>query len=281
MSIQEQEQSYEMQYNQRLDGRKRKRKFRPLRFVFTLVLLTAIITLLALSSICNITGIEVRGCSHYKKEDIIGATNLAIGNNAFKTMGNNIDSILKFRYISAERNIRNSLPYVKDATVKYIIPGKVIITITEREPKYVVLSETSSLLMDSEGYLIDALNEAKDINLTVVRGLKFEKLEIGQALKHQDKESLKIVEKLKEAMVESDSIDNFKFLPILNYIDVSDFRKISIKIDSRIIINFGDMLDIDYKLHFAKYLYQKNIEKKERGILDFSFGENPRFIPEN
>lgn len=281
MNLNTQEMGPEFYKGQSFKKRKRKRRFRPSKFLFSLVLLMVSLVFLALSPLCNITKIEVKGSKLYSQKEILGATRLSLGNNAFKMMGNNIGSILRFRYLNEENRIKDKFKYIKDASVKYIIPGKVIINLTEREPKYIVLKDSESYLMDGEGILLDKLKDQKSLTLPAIKGLKFEKYEIGQALKQKDLESLKYVLKLKNALNESDKDDTFKLGDIVNYFDISDTSKISIMVDSRILINFGDLQDLNYRIRFAKYLYSKLIGKLDHGTLDFSTGNNPRFIPGN
>lgn len=281
LKIQQQQPKYEFAKELPNQKKKKKRRFRPLKFLFTLVLLMVALVFLVLSPLFNITKIEMRGSKQYSQEEIISVTNLALGNNAFKMMGNNISSILRLRYLSDESRIKNHFPYIKDASVKYIIPSKVILNLSEREPKYLVLKDSEVFLMDGEGILVDKVEDLKNLTLPVINGLNFEKFEVGQALKPKDLERLNYVSKLKNALLESDKDDTFKLSDIVSYFDVSDMRKISVMVDSKILINFGDLQDLNYRIRFAKYLYSKSIGKQDRGSLDFSSGDNPRFIPEN
>jgi cell division protein FtsQ len=261
--------------------KKKKRKFRPSKFLFSFVLLIVLVVSLALSPLFNIKVINVRGSSHYSQEEILSATDLALGNNAFKMLGSNISGILRFRYFSDEKRITDKFIYIKNAAVKYIIPGKVIINLTEREPKFIAIKDSEGFLMDGEGILLEKLKDLKNPTMPIIKGLNFKVFEIGQALEKNDLDNIKLVLKLKNALYDSDKDDTFKLSERVNYYEVSKTGNISIMVDSRIFINFGNLLDVNYRIRFAKYLFSKSIGTQDRGTLDFSSGENPRYIPEH
>ena len=50
-------------------------------------------------------------------------------------------------------------------------------------------------------------------------------------------------------------------------------------VDSRLVANYGDLYDISYRIKMSKQIIQKNIDKNEKGILDFTKGDYPVFIP--
>lgn len=252
-----------------------------LKFILILLLFAGTLVLLALTPMFNITQMEVRGNKHSTREDILGATDLAAGRNGFKTIGSNVRNILTLRYGKAEENILKSDPYIKQAVVRYVIPNKVVIDITERIPVCTVPYLGTNLLMDREGYIVDTLQDTGNRSFPAVKGLNIKSFAPGKKINVDKPEALDSAIKVMEAMENSDRTDEFKIYGLLKWIDVSDVDNIRLLIDSRITVNIGDLQDIKYRIIFLKRIYTGNLKKEDKGYLDFTSGTNPRFISQN
>ena len=269
-------------YNKMKSKKKFKKKHFRLKFILVFILFSTVIVLLALSPLCTIKQITVSGGQHYKQEDVVAVSGIVVGNNGFKTIGSNLNSIFSLRYGNSEKSILKNLPYVKNVVVKYAVPDKVRIILTERKPICVVPYLGTNLLMDEEGYIIDTVNQgAGNYNLPLVKGLKFEHFELGQPLKVDNSENLQAVITTFGAITDSDKSDKMKIFGLIKWIDVSDLKKICLFVDSRITVNIGDMQDLSYRISFLKQIYSKNLKPDDKGLLDFTTGENPDFVPEN
>lgn len=258
-----------------------KRTYLWLKFILILCLFLATLVLAALSPLFNIDHIEVYGNRHYESRDIVDATGITVGSNGFKTIGSSLTNIFTLRYGNAEQSVLKYYPYVKDVKVRYIIPGKVRIEITERDPIAVVPYLGTSLIIDNEGYVLGTVKSTEKHNLPVVKGLRFEDFELGQALKVDNRESLDQVINVMKAVNSSDKEDRFKIKNLIKFIDASDKNRVCLFIDSRIVVNLGDLKDLDYRIRVLKQLFLKNFKKEDKGFLDFTTGENPVFMPDN
>lgn len=269
-------------YNRTKSKKKIKKKHFGLKFILVFILFSAVVVLLALSPLFTIRQITVSGGQHYKQDDVIAVSGIIAGNNGFKTIGSDLNSIFLLRYGNSEKSILKNLPYVKDVVVKYAVPDKVRIILTERKPICVVPYLGTNLLMDEEGYIIDTVNQgAGNYNLPLVKGLEFQRFELGQVLKVENSENLQAVIKTFGAITDSDKSDKVKILGLIKWIDVSDLKKICLFVDARITVNIGDMQDLSYRISFLKQIYSRNLKPNDKGLLDFTTGENPNFIPEN
>lgn len=266
-------------------GKAKKKRIKLKILLFLMLIITATITI-ALSPICNINGIVVQGSQKYKDEEIIGVTDIYKGGNGFKILGKNIQEIkdikdiFLLRYGRAEKNILKSHPYIKEVFVKYLIPNKVSISINERTGVCIIPYLGNYLLMDKEGYILDTVDNPDKSGLPLIKGFNFDRYELGQALKVKVQKGFEDTVALLNAIDDSDKNDKFKIMDIIKVIDVNDTKKVYLLVDNRIEVNIGDLEDLSYKLNFLKQIYLKKISKDDKGLLDFSTGGNPNFIPE-
>jgi len=268
----------------KINKQSKRKKFKKTRFwlklILILLLFGAVLAPLALSPLCNISSIEVLGNKHYQSSEIIEATDIRLGENGFKLIGKNIKGLLTFRYYKAEADILRNCTYVKSVAVKYQIPNKIRIIIEERNPMCIIPHLGSYLIMDEEGYIIDIVENESERGLPVIKGLRFESFKVGQALELDNPDSAEKIHDLINAIKKSDENSTYKLADMVDYIDVSEPKKVSLFVDSRIIVNLGDLRDLNYRIGVVKYILQNNLKDEDRGILDFTAGDKPIFRQE-
>lgn len=268
--------------------RKARRRRRALKFIRNLlltVLLVGTLVLLALSPLFYISSISVSGNIHYEESEIIGLTDLVVGNNWFKTNGLDLKSIILFRSVEAEKRIRENCHYVKKATVRLIIPDKVKIVLTEREPYVISPYDDEFMILDKEGYMLDLRKDISNYNLPMINGLNFDNCQLGQAINAEDRKKFDIYKNVVEEInkLDNDNVyDSSKAMhKYVNYIDVTDWDNIGLMLDSRIRVNLGNYKKIgNYRLSFLREIFFNKLEKTDKGYLDFTTGETPNFIPD-
>lgn len=264
-------------YNKKRQARRKK----ALKIIIFIVMLSSILVLFCMSPLFDISQIQVEGAEHCKEENIINASGISIGQNGFRYIGGNFRNFIFLRYGQAELNILNSFPYIKDAVVRYILPNKVLISIEEREPYALVPYIGAFLLIDREGYVLEVTGEKEKFDMPYVKGLRFNNYEIGKALQITNKANFNKLIILIDALTEEEKNDNFKLMNYIDTIDVGDVNNIYLYIDSRLIVNYGDLQDINYRIKILKNIFHKSLTKEDRGLIDFTVGDNPVFIPEN
>ena len=265
-------------FKQKAKKRKRKKRLLILKIFLLLVLLGTTIVLVAFSPLFNIKTIKVKGNQHYKEDDIAVVTSLYPGLNGFKSIGNSFTGFFLLRYGQEETKLIKSLPYLKSAIVKYIPPSSIQITVIERKPMGIAAYMGAVLVIDREGYVIDILNKGQARDLPEINGLKYDRYELGSRLVTSVPDAVKNVAILLDTIMDSDENGELKLYPIVNSVNVEG--KISIFVDSRIKVNIGDLRDLNYKISYLKQILLKGIKKEEKGLLDFTSGQNPNFIPE-
>jgi len=273
----------DIKYKRRI--RKRKRILKFMRFLVLTILTVGTLVLLALSPLFNISSFYVSGNNNHSNNELIEVTDLVVGNNWFRTNGIDIKSILLFRSVRAEKNIKENCHYVKKANVSFSMPNKVKISVVEREPYVVSPYLDTNLLIDIEGYILDSKKDISDNNLPAIYGLGFDNCKLGQVLNAQDKKKFNMYKKVVE---EIKILDNDKvyesgkaIFKLVNYIDVSDWDNVEIMLDSRIRVNLGNYKKIaSYRLSFLREIFFNKLEKEDKGYLDFTSGDTPSFIPD-
>lgn len=276
----------------KINNKRKRRKSKYIAvIIFILILLSAGIALLGMSSAFNISEIQAVGAKHCESEEVVKASGALKGTNGFKNIGGGLRNFLYLRYGQAESNILRKFPYIKNVTVRYVLPDKVLIRVEEREPFVLIPYLGAFLLVDNEGYVLETLNqqgdegedeeeeEKEEAFLPVVKGLKFTGYQAGQALKMENKENFNMLIILLNALTEEEKNDNFKFMEQIDIIDVSDADNIRVYMDSRLVVNYGDLYDLSYRVKLSRQIIQKNIDDNAKGILDFTRGDYPVFMP--
>ena len=267
------------------EKRKRNRK-RIKRLVFwvksisILALFVAAIVFTGLSPLFDLKEIEVKGAVHYKPEILTGFAHIRMGENGFREIGSSPLNIVLFRFGNAEASIKGNCPYIKEVRVRYAIPSKVVIDVTERKATAAAPYRGTSLLIDREGYVLESLAADKKTGLLLIKGLEFTDYELGKKLDIKNRDSLANGIKLIEALKENDKLDKIKIFEMVDAMDVGDPSNIKISLESRVAVNLGDLEDLNYRISTAKTIFNKNIKKGEKGTLDFTTGENPVFSPD-
>lgn len=258
---------------------KEKKNRKKLEIILVLFLSIVVLVMFMMSPIFNISEFIVHGNSRYTTQEIIGASRVSSGINGFKNIGGNYKHHISLRYGQAEKNLTQKYPYIKEAIVRYSIPDTVIIEITEREPLMLVPYLGTYLIVDRDGYVVETSGDKEKYNLPEVKGLKFTKYEIGQPLIFENKKIFNEVTFLIDTLTKEDKNDNFKIAVLIDRIDMSDEKNIHFLIDSRLVVNIGDVGQLDYKIKSLKQIFYKSLGESEKGFLDFATGDYPVFIP--
>lgn len=265
-------------------GIKKKFRFKRAYFCIKLVLFMAlafaVLIPLALSPLFNVRRITVEGNRHYSAESVVSRTGIATGVNGFKCISGSPLQLLSFRCGKAEQNLYSSSPYIKAASIRFIPPGTIAAVLEERTPAFTVPYLGTSLVIDGEGFVVDISGDHGKLALPEVKGLKFASYELGEKLENDDQAGMDRAIRLTEAVLKNDGSDELKLHGLLSGIDISDGDRIFMVIDERITVNLGDIDDIEYKLKVLKQVFFKKMKETDRGLLDFTAGENLVFKPD-
>ncbi len=242
-------------------------------FIVVVLLALGVFTAIAMSPLYEIKEVSASGSEKHSADEIIRASGVNLGENGFRGIGKNLKYFFSFRNGNAEKLILEKLPYIEEAEVKFVIPDKVIIKAVDREPHMLVTCLGAFLLLDKGNYVMDSFKEPVT-NHPVIRGIEFSYYKIGQPLKCNYPDKLGSASKIVDVIAESDKSEKYQILDLVKGIDIEDSRNIKLFINDTLVVNLGDIKDIEYKITFIKEAYFTNI-KDEIGLLDFTLSKNP------
>lgn len=238
------------------------RKMKRRRNFFKLILLILIISLGVLfvlkTNFFIIDKIEVIGNNKIKKEDLIIASSINIGENIFK-----------ISIKSGEENIKK-LPYTKEIRIRRKLPKTITMEIFERKEVAQVKDISSFLIIDNEGKILDVKDDENE-NLPMIIGLEIDNKIQGDNIFSEIEIDLK-VEFIKIG-------HDIGILNEIKQINMGDIDNISIKTNNNISIAFGNLNNIRYRLSllYSTLDYVKDEEISCTMIL-MDKGENPIIV---
>lgn len=253
------------------------------KFKWLFICFFAILIIIAFLVFCpyfNILSIEVMGNNYYSEDVIVYSSNIEYNTNGFKLISGDFNQLIALRYANIEKEIEK-LSYIEEAIVEYKPPSTIKINITERSKCAYIKYFGSILIIDKSGYIIDVVSEDEISSLIEIKGTIFNDYILGQVLTIENEYSLENAIKVIKTVEKSDSTSPNILYDHIDWIDVSEKDNIKISLDDRILVKLGDIRDISYRIEFLKQIFFKGISTKDRGVLDFTKGENPGFIPEN
>lgn len=240
---------------------RKKRRKRILFNVILLILLTTFLVTFALKSdYFNISVINIEGNNKLTKETIENASGLITGENIFK---------IKLR--NSEKDIKK-LSYIKDVNIKRKFPNTIVINITEREEVVQLKNISSYVLVDMEGYVLDFKDTMVE-NLPILNGFNINVLPSENIFDTEYGEELK--------NLINDEV-HIKILKKFNEINFESYDNINIILNNGIVIAFGPLDDVKYKLRYLDEIL-KDVEKKQISVkmIIMNKGEKPIIVTNN
>ncbi|WP_444659682.1 cell division protein FtsQ/DivIB [Caproiciproducens sp. R2] len=250
----------------RADNRKRRRRrFLLLFYVFLFLTVIAGAVAVSLTVLFKIETIEVAGTSRYPAQAIVQAGGIRKGENLFLAHTK-----------SAAAAIQQKLPYIGTAKVSRRLPARIVIEVTEEAVSGAIEYKGKYAVVGANGKVLE-LAEKMPENCTSIKGLSLSKAEAGKAVVYADASQKETFQSLSAA------VSGNKFEKITE-MDFSNPYKIQVVYDGRIIMNLGLPSDFDYKIRFAKSIFDAGkIKDNERGTLNLSVAveDNNAFFDPN
>ncbi len=263
----------------KLRARRRMRRIR--RFLFILLIITAIV-IFARSSFFIVDKIEVIGNKKYSANEVILNTGLVPGKNVFNMMGEKPKNLITFRFNDLEQEVLKSMPYIKSVSIRPALPTAIKVKIQERTPFAILDVQGKNLLIDKEGYVLEILDsKSKQMNnYFKIIGISLDSFNLGQAVQFKGENNLIDLVSFCDIVTKNDKDEKLKLYKKITSIDISDVPYFSVKFENRITVKFGELEDIDYQLNVFRHIFVNNINAKQKGMLDFTKGNDPYFVPD-
>lgn len=211
------------------------------KIVISLLLLSIVVFFILTSSLFNIKKINVINNKIIKRAEIIKTSNIKKNINIFK-----INSL------EIQEKIRVN-PFIKSVDINRRLPNTIEINVVEREEAFLLQYLTMYLLVDEEGVIMEHLDSTKS-NLPVIKGFNTSVTENGENIFSKDENN-----NLKIFINEGRKVD------ILS--EIAEFEKdfandINIKLNNGILVAFGTLNNVEYKLSLLKEIL-KDINDKD------------------
>ncbi len=244
--------------------KKRRKLFKKIKFILKLIFFVGLIAgavVFALTSpIFNIKEIKVENNNKVPSDTIISLSELKIDENIFK-----------FRKSSIIEKIKEN-PYIENASIKRKLSSTIEINIEERVAKYSVEYVGKYVLINSQGYLLEIVDDNQ--NLPIIKGTttNIEEINLGERLNNEDLESLgdviKILNTAKENGIEEK----------ITSIDISDKNEYIIYLqEEKKTIHLGDNTNLSNKMLNAVAIIEQ--EKEVEGDIYVNGDLNNKFKP--
>ncbi len=157
-----------------------------IKWTILLIALMASIIFFMMSPIFNISEIEVIGNEQINTNTIISLSQIQLGENIYKTGSKKIQKSIK----------ENA--YIESATIKRVLPSKILINIKERKATYMLEYAGSYAYINNQGYILEISNNP--LNVPIIKGYSTDENDIktGNRLCDEDLKKLETVLKIVE-----------------------------------------------------------------------------------
>ena len=169
----------------------KKRKSHFLRNFLLLILICVGIFFFLKSDYFLIKDIEVVGNSYYTKTEVISIAKATTGKNIIFDAEK--DTILE----NLEAN-----PFFKNVTVKRQLPSTLLIEVEERPQIAAVEFGDSFIVIDDEGVILRRTDV--DPRVTILTGLTISRMDVGEPIEAEEKETLSMTLRMLKTMEEGD-----------------------------------------------------------------------------
>ena len=241
---QEEQKKKEFTKQQRKRNRLIKRIKRIVKFTLLLGIIIGAIVFATCSPIFNITDIEVLNNNRVSSETVISLSGINTNENIFGFIATKVSN-----------NIKQNA-YIEDVKIRRVLPNKVQIEVTEREPRFSIPVLGEFAYMSTQGYILEITQN--ELNLPIIYGLQTaeENITAGNRISKEDLESLEMILRIMNAMGDSGLSEK------VTSIDISDKNDYSIYMqEERKTIHLGDGSNLSNKM-----LYVMAILEEEKDV---------------
>ncbi len=241
---QEEQKKKEFTKQQRKRNRMIKRIKRIVRFILLLGIITGAIVFATCSPIFNITDIEVLNNNMVSSDTVISLSGIRTNENIFR-----------FIATKASNSIKQNA-YIEDVKIRRVIPNKVQIEVTEREPQFSIPVLGEFAYMSTQGYILEITQN--ELNLPIIYGLQTpeENITVGNRIVEEDLVSLETVLKIMNGMKDSGLAEKITSIDISNKNDYSIYMQ-----EEKKTIHLGDGSNLSNKM-----LYVMAILEEEKDV---------------
>lgn len=245
-----------------MEKRKRRRTRRVIVALLIPLLVLAFISYYLITVYLRVDTIEVAGDSRYTAGQIEAASGVLAGDNLF---------LLDKEQV--QHAVMSELPYVGSVTVRKKLPSTLQLTVSDTYPVEIIAAGDVYYLVDPEQKVLEVVEQTDGIRLPQVRDDHISgEPEPGEKLAFSDEISCKIHIDILKVLSDNNLLENITF------VDLTDRLSLRVQYQDRIVIDFGDYLDLDAKAAFAAGIIRDKLSESDRGTLNVFDPEKGSFI---
>lgn len=214
-----------------------------IKWTTLLIALAISIIFFMMSPLFNVAEIEIQGCEKIAEDTIISLSQLKLGENIYQISNKQI-----------KKNIKEN-SYIQQVDIKRKLPNKIIISIQERKPTYMLEYANSFAYINNQGYILEISQEKLEVPIIIGYETKDEEIKEGNRLCDTDLSRLEMVLKIVES-ANSNGIGN-----CITRINIQDKQSYILMLEEeKKIVYLGDASNLSNRM-----LYLKAILTEEKG----------------
>ena len=234
-----------------------------LKIMLPIIAIIFLVMLLLSSRLFNIKTIEVEGNSKISDEKIISLSSIELYTNIFRIN---------------KRNIREKIKenaYIENISISTHLPSTLILTVEEREPKYMLQFADSYVYINNQGYMLEISNEKIDIPILIGFTTDLSNIKAGNRINIEDLKKMDMVIKIYEA-AKSNDLGN-----LITKIDISNDKNYTIMLETEgKRVYLGDCSDLNTRILYLKSILEKSAGQNGEIFLNIDLNlQNAYFRP--
>ena len=233
----------------------KRRARRIFAYVSIIVIVITVGIVLSLTVLFKAENIYVSGNKYYPNDTVIRLAKVSEGDNIF------IASMF-----GDKGAVKDSLPYVKSASIGFRLPNSIVINIENATPAYSMKADGLYYMVSDESIILEQVAK-KPKNLISMIAPSLKSTKIGDKVEFKDARYTKALDELTACIKKN----KYERITEINIRKISD---ISITYDKRIKIKIGLPESIDYKLRTAFAIINEKLDPnhtgKIKGVLNVS-----------
>ncbi|MBE5785289.1 MAG: FtsQ-type POTRA domain-containing protein [Clostridiales bacterium] len=246
------------------EKRRRARRRRMMRLVSTAIFfVAAAAALLLVYFVLIIDKIEVYGMERFTEEEILEASGLRAGQHMWLAQ------------LGAAKEAIEADPYIASVEITRIYPDRLVLRVTERRERAVILGMNTHAVIDGEGYVLSLGTRASYEGLLEVYGTGAGSYHVNQKLGEESDFHSRTLVTLLRALEEEELLDTVRTL------DISNPLRITMVTFDGLSVIFGQSDNAAEKLMNFRMVLPMLVQRgyHDSGTLDLSAKGSPVYSP--
>jgi cell division protein FtsQ len=241
------------------------------KIIFLMIILFVCLILLMISPFFCIRSIDINGVVLTNENSLLESTQIKIGDNWYTQTGLRKKDWFFKSHSQVEEQLVKSFPYIAQAHVSLTPIGKLVIEVSERQPKFLMLHEERYWIINENGILLEIVDPISRPNLPILENLQIETHFLGERIDFKEAYLMEKVEQYLNLVKKLQERSKDHLLQKVTSLDFSRMDSFSFVLDNRIRVILLGVEDLTpYKINFIEEIFYNKLDTKAKGTLDFS-----------